>query len=812
LNAPLHSLLQREIQRHLKGNRPPGPEFQAFLDAVSTACREADADRARQTEELAQSSRELQDAQAHMQAVFHAFPDLFVGIDEHDTFTECQGGGAPDLYFGLHRPVGRRIADIPLPTLRAALGDAARNVRKTGRNASLEYRLPALYGGLSCEVRLIPLAGQTLIAIFRDMSERKQAEQALRESEARFKQVAENADEWIWELDADGLYTYSSPVVERILGYTPEELVGHVHFYDLFPPGLREEIKKAADARAERREGFRRITNPVLRKDGRVVILETTGVPILDPDGRLAGYRGTDTDVTERKKAENALRESEARNRALLRAIPDLMFIYNREGVFLDCHAPDPRLLAMPPDRFIGRAMQDILPEEVADPTLQCLRRAGETKQTQRLEYTLAIGGAIRHFEARISPLDEERFLSIVRDITEHKLAETEREKLREQLTQAHKMESVGRLAGGVAHDFNNMLGAILGHAELAMENTPPDHPHHEHLSEIRKAGQRSADLTRQLLAFARKQTVMPRRIHLNETVEGMLKMIRRLIGEHIDLVWQPGPDPGPVKIDPSQLDQILANLCVNARDALDGSGTIEIETGPATLDDTFCAAHAGILPGPYVRLAVRDSGAGMDAATLAHIFEPFFTTKGVGEGTGLGLATVYGAVRQNNGCITVRSRPGHGTTFEVFLPRQPDRPDPAPPEEPPPSPAPDRKTILLVEDELAILTITAGLLTRLGHAVLSAASPEQALRIAQSHPGDIHLLMTDVVMPGMNGHELARNLLLTRPRLKRLYMSGYTADVIAHHGVLDAGVHFIQKPFTKRDLSARLHEVFSAP
>ncbi|NLG34883.1 MAG: PAS domain-containing protein [Lentisphaerae bacterium] len=810
MNPPFHRRLQQQIRDHLGGRVPPGPEFQAFLDAVVAAGRESDAECARLAQELERASRERRDTQAYMQAVFHAFPDLFVWIDEHDVFTDCQGGGAPDLYFGLHRPVGRSLADIPLPSLREAFAHAVRKVRETRRNTSLEYRLPSLYGGLSCETRLLPLPDQTLIAIFRDISERKQAELALRESEARFKQVAENAGEWIWELDADGVYTYSNPVVERILGYTPAELIGQIRFYDLFPPGLREEIKKAADARADRKEGFHRITNPVLRKDGRVVILETTGVPILDPEGRLAGYRGTDSDVTERNKAEKALRESEARNRALLRAIPDIMFIYDHDAVFLDCRAPDPSLLAMPPDQFIGKRMHEILPAQVADPTLQCIRRARETKQTQRLEYTLDIGGNTLHFEARISPLDDHRFLSIVRDITDQKLAEQEREQLQTQLTHAHKMESIGRLAGGVAHDFNNMLGAILGHAELAMEDTPDGHPLREHLVEIRKAGQRSADLTRQLLAFARKQTVRPRRINLNETVEGMLKMIRRLIGEQIDLVWRPGPDAGSVLIDPSQLDQILANLCVNARDAIAGSGTITIETGPADLDEPFCDAHAGIRPGPYVRLAVRDSGAGMDATTLAHIFEPFFTTKDIGEGTGLGLSTVYGAVQQNNGCVTVQSRPEHGTLFEVFLPRHPDPADAPPPEEPPAPPPPHRKTILLVEDEPAILTISAGLLRHLGYTVLTAASPDQALHLAQSHPGEIHLLMTDVVMPGMNGRELARQLLASRPRLKRLYMSGYTADVIAHHGILDPGVHFIQKPFSKKDLAACLHEAFA--
>ncbi|MCX6538498.1 MAG: PAS domain-containing protein [Acidobacteria bacterium] len=399
------------------------------------------------------------------------------------------------------------------------------------------------------------------------------------------------------------------------------------------------------------------------------------------------------------------------------------------------------------------------------------------------------------------------RILGTMQDVTERKRAEEEKARLEGQLQQAQKMESVGRLAGGVAHDFNNMLGVILGHTEMALDQVDPAQPLHADLQEIRKAACRSVDLTRQLLAFARKQIVAPQVLDLNETVAGMLKMLHRLIGEDLDLTWQPGADLWPVKVDPSQIDQILANLCVNARDAIADVGKVTIETGSSTFDEDYCAVHAGFVPGTYVRLAVSDDGCGMDKDTLPHVFEPFFTTKAIGEGTGLGLATVYGIVKQNNGFINVYSEPGQGTTFTIYLPRHVGKAGQAPTEGAAGPALRGHETILLVEDESAILRLATRMLEHQGYTVLAESTPGEAIRVAREYTGQIHLLMTDVVMPEMNGRDLARNLLSSYPHLKRLFMSGYTANVIAHHGVLDEGVHFIQKPFSPKDLAAKVRE-----
>ena len=396
-------------------------------------------------------------------------------------------------------------------------------------------------------------------------------------------------------------------------------------------------------------------------------------------------------------------------------------------------------------------------------------------------------------------------------DITERKEAEAERIRLHADLLQAQKMESVGRLAGGVAHDFNNILTVILGHAEVALAQTRPETPLHGDLLEIRRAAERSADLTRQLLAFARKQTVAPKLLDLNETVGGMVPMLKRLIGEGVGLEWRPAADAPKVRMDPSQLDQILVNLCANSRDAIGGVGTIAIGTETTEVKEEDAWDGGDRAPGKYAALTVADTGKGMDREALEHLFEPFYTTKGVGEGTGLGLATIYGIVKQNGGHVRVESMPGAGTTFRIFLPLRDGLAETAA-ERPGPVPAArGHETVLLVEDEPSILRLAKGLVQAHGYEVLAAGSPAEALRLAKERAGAIHLLMTDVVMPEMNGRDLARALKATHPEIKCLFMSGYTADVIAENGVLHEGVHFIQKPFSGDELAAGIRAALDA-
>ena len=531
-------------------------------------------------------------------------------------------------------------------------------------------------------------------------------------------------------------------------------------------------------------------------------------------DGICVRLYGTLQDIDGRKTAEMALVESEERLRFLVQNSSDSLVIINADGTQRYVSPAAERITGFPVADLQGRAIDTIIhPDD-----MKAVRAAWkETLEHPEKTVTVQYRHVHKTRQWVYSEAIAQNFLSepaingviaSVRDITTHKRAEEDNERLHVQLTQAQKMETVGRLAGGVAHDFNNMLSVILGHAELALSSIDTNQPLFANLQEIRRAAKRSADLTRQLLAFARKQTVAPKVIDLNHTVEGMLKMLRRLIGEDIDLNWLPGDDLGPIKIDPSQVDQMLANLCVNARDAIVDTGKVTIKTESVAFDEDYCAAHLDYQPGEYILLAVSDNGSGMDSETIVHLFEPFFTTKEVGKGTGLGLATVYGIVKQNGGFINVTSTPGLGTNFSVYLPQHAGENERVVKSDAVSLATPVHATILLVEDEQMILDITKTMLNLQGYNVLAALTPGEAIRLAKEHGEQISLLMTDVVMPEMNGRDLAKNLLVLCPNLKRLFMSGYTADVIAHHGVLDEGVFFIQKPFTLQALASKIREV----
>ena len=403
---------------------------------------------------------------------------------------------------------------------------------------------------------------------------------------------------------------------------------------------------------------------------------------------------------------------------------------------------------------------------------------------------------------------DKGLFAAIIVDITDRKKAQKDKIHLEEQYRQAQKMESIGRLAGGVAHDFNNALSVIRGFTEFAIESTDPKEQLHDDLNEILKATMRATDITRQLLAFARKQIISPKTLDLNEVIESMLKMIRHLIGEDIDLAWLPGANLWSVKMDPSQIDQILVNLCVNCRDAIDDVGKITIETDTVILDAAYCAEHAGYTPGEFVLLTVSDNGCGIPKENLDHIFEPFFTTKDVDKGTGLGLSTVYGIVKQNNGFINIYSEPGSGTTIKIYLPKHEVQKVEIQKDDIIEIPTGSGETILLVEDDLAVLKLVKKTLKGFGYSVLTADSPGKAIKLAEGYPDKIHLLITDVIMPEMNGRELSERLQSQYSDLKCIFMSGYTANAIAHHGVLDKGMLFIQKPFSKTDLAKIVRKV----
>lgn len=448
------------------------------------------------------------------------------------------------------------------------------------------------------------------------------------------------------------------------------------------------------------------------------------------------------------------------------------------------------------------------------DPRNRCVRYGFASLALIPIRYRDHVVGLMQCYSCCTNKFTKESILHLegvaanVSAALMRKWTEEEKADLEDKLYQAQKMESIGRLAGGIAHDFNNMLSVIVGYAELGMMQVDKADPLNNYLVEINKAAERSADLTRQLLAFARKQTVTPKVLNLNDTVDGMFNMVQRLMGEQIPISWKPGNELWPVMVDPSQVDQIVVNLCVNARDAIGGAGHITITTDNKIVSEGFCLANKEAVPGDYVQLTVSDDGSGMDKETMQHIFEPFFTTKELGKGTGLGLATIYGVVRQNSGFITLDSELMQGTTFSIYLPRYRDtdayRPSPKAAKTVPAG----NETILLVEDDPAILKLTSLLLKKQGYSTLTAPGPREALTLAREYGGRIELLVTDVIMPEMNGRDLARQLLSMHPQLNCLFMSGYTADIISKQGMLDHGVHFIHKPFSLEQLAIKVREV----
>lgn len=560
--------------------------------------------------------------------------------------------------------------------------------------------------------------------------------------------------------------------------------------------------------------GGKRFESAHQRKDGSIFEIEASVRYLSVAGGRFVSFI---RDITEHKKAQEALRESERKYKLLIETTNTGYVILDYAGKVLDANQEYLRMT--------GRTrMEDIVDKAVTEWTaphdlqrnMEAVRQCMRDGLIRNLEIDyLDAQGQLIPVEVQASVLSDSKsvqIISICRDITERRLAVKEREQLVIQLTQAQKLESIGRLAGGIAHDFNNMLGVIIGWADIIQNELLPEKELYAALGNIMEAARRSADLTQQLLAFARKQHIEPKIINLNDTIESMIKMLRRLIGEDIRLLWKPAAALEPVLIDPIQIDQILANLCLNARDAIGQNiGAINIETGIAELDEEFCKSHPGAATGHYVMLSVHDSGCGMDPEILANIFEPFFTTKSLGKGTGLGLATVYGIVNQNKGYIDVHSEQGKGTTFSIYLPCHAVAPlDKSKPVSAMES-SHGHKTILIVEDEAHLLKALQTMLIKLGYTVLAAAMPTEAIRLAAEQAGPLQLLITDMVMPEMNGPDLARHLSQRYPDLKCLFISGYASDDISPQHIYSEGRYYLQKPFAMNDLALKIKTILDS-
>lgn len=651
-----------------------------------------------------------------------------------------------------------------------------------------------------------------ILASMRDVARRLNAENALAQSTGLLDRTGALAEVGGAELDLRTGQAFWTTEMCRILDVDPSHIPPPERWVDFFDEASLPAYLSIVDNM--RRDGSPvDFETPMITARGRRIWVRIRSSAVIE-NGRVVKLVSAHQDITERKRADQALAASEERLRMALEATSDALWDWDLAVGAVYCSPRWFEMLGYPvADSYIALDhIRTMYHPDDAPCIREAFRRAIEADEPCAIEGRLrASDGTWRwiHCRGRVSARDAmgrpTRFIGVNTDIHATKLAEERALQLEAHLQKAQKLESVGRLAGGVAHDFNNMLGVILGHTELALAQPSVDAGVRGDLVEIQRAAERSAALTRQLLAFARQQIVSPSVMNVNDAVSNSVNLLRRLIGENIPLTWRPADGLWDVRMDPSQVDQVLANLCVNARDAIPDVGSIVLATANAFVDDAFCTRHAGARAGEYVTLTVSDDGVGMDHHTLSNIFEPFFTTKATGRGTGLGLATVYGIVEQNNGFITVSSTPGAGSTFTVYLPRYLGSSPEAVTTSTLAGAQGGHETILLVEDEPAILALIARVLGSLGYRVLRADGPRTAIHLFEQHRDEIHLLMTDVIMPMMNGRNLADHLHTMQPSLPVLFMSGYPAETIVTRGVLDDGVTFLQKPFSTSAIAAQV-------
>ncbi|MFZ0733841.1 MAG: PAS domain-containing protein [Candidatus Sulfotelmatobacter sp.] len=624
---------------------------------------------------------------------------------------------------------------------------------------------------------------------------------------ALLRGITEGTTDAVFVKDLDGRYLMINRAGAGFLGRNPEDVIGHTDA-QMFDAEVGRTIMDRD--REVVQSGETRTYEEFGTAAGVTRLYSATKGPFRDPGGRAIGLLGICRDITTQRRAEEEIRQSQQKLRTHLDHTPLAVVEWDLKFRVMEWNPSAERIFGYSRQEAIGQHAAFIVPpqarQHVDSTWRELLAQRGGSRSTND---NITKSGRTISCEWYNTALvdDSGRVLgmaSLVQDVTE-------RVALEEKLRQSQKMEAVGRLAGGVAHDFNNLLTVILGYSQILTDSVPANSLLANSTAQIKSAAEKAAGITRQLLAFSRKQVLTPRVINLNDVLLDLDSLLRRLIGEDIEVLTVPQKGLGAVKADPGQIEQVIMNLALNARDAMPNGGKLTLETANATLDDTYAREHQPVEPGPYVMLAVSDTGEGMSAETQARIFEPFYTTKEVGKGTGLGLSMVYGIVKQSGGNIWVYSEPGRGTTFKIYLPRI-DEPATATAKEKTSDRMRGTETILLVEDDAQLRELSSSVLSHCGYKVLIAANPEEGLAICKANSRDIRLLVTDVVMPQMNGRQLAEEIMKVCPKVKVLYISGYTNNAIVHYGVLDPGLWFLPKPYTLSSLVAKVREVLDSP